>query len=69
MELPGKLRERLWDNFPSVVKGRKGFKILPDNDQNVIAQIVVWENPNPNHKGVTQLGTTITVTSIDVPLF
>jgi hypothetical protein len=49
--------------------GRKGFKILPDNDaKNVIAQFVVWENPNPNHKCETQLGTPITVTSIDVPL-
>jgi hypothetical protein len=34
----------------------------------VIAQIVVWENPNPNTKCVTQLRTPIIVTSIDVPL-
>jgi hypothetical protein len=34
----------------------------------VIAQFVVWENPNPNNKCVTQLGTPINVTSIDVPL-
>jgi hypothetical protein len=33
-----------------------------------IARFVVWENPNPNHKYVTQLGKTILVTSIDVPL-
>jgi hypothetical protein len=51
----------LWD--------QKGFKILPNNDaKNVIAQFVVWENPNPNNKCVTQLGTPITVTSIDIPL-
>jgi hypothetical protein len=29
---------------------------------------VVWENPNPSNKCVTQLGTPITVTSIDIPL-
>jgi hypothetical protein len=34
----------------------------------VIAQLVVWENPNPDHKCETQLGTPIIVTSIDVPL-
>jgi hypothetical protein len=39
-----------------------------DKRELVIAQFVVWENPNPSHKCVTQLGTTITVTSIDVPL-
>jgi hypothetical protein len=27
-----------------------------------------WENPNPSNKCVTQLGTPITVTSIDIPL-
>ena len=36
--------------------------------QVVIAQFVVREKPNPNHKRVTQLGTPITVTSIDIPL-
>jgi hypothetical protein len=47
----------------------KGFKILPDNNaKNVITQFVVWENPNPSNKCVTQLGTPITVTSIDIPL-
>jgi len=34
----------------------------------VIAQFVVWAKPNPNNKCVTQLGTPITVTSIDAPL-
>jgi hypothetical protein len=34
----------------------------------VITQIVLWTNTNPKTKCVTQLGTTITVTSIDVPL-
>jgi hypothetical protein len=42
---------------------------LLGNFLHVIAQSVVWENPNPIHQNcVTQLGTTITVTSIDVPL-
>jgi hypothetical protein len=69
MEPPGKLRERLWDNFPSVIKGKKGFKILPNNEtKNVITQFVVWENPNPCHKCEIQLGTSTTVTSIDIPL-
>jgi hypothetical protein len=36
--------------------------------KNVIAQFVVWENPNPRNKCETQLGTPITVTSIDIPL-
>jgi hypothetical protein len=62
-------KKRIWDSLPSVIMGRKGFKILPDNDtKNVIALIVVWEKPNPLHVCVTQLGTPITVTSIDVPL-
>jgi hypothetical protein len=48
---------------------RKDSKSSPDNDtKNVIAQILVWENPNPSNKCVTQLGTPITVTSIDIPL-
>jgi hypothetical protein len=52
----------------SVIKGQKGFKILPDNGaKNVIILIVVWENPNPNTKYVTQPRTPIIVTSIDVP--
>jgi hypothetical protein len=34
----------------------------------VIAEFTVWENPNPNNKFVTQLGTPITVTSINVCL-
>jgi hypothetical protein len=34
----------------------------------VIAQFVVWENPNPSNRCETQLGTPITVTSIDIPL-
>jgi hypothetical protein len=56
-------------DFPSVIMGWKGFKILPNNGaKNVIAQFVVWENPNPSNKCVTQLGTPITVTSIDIPL-
>ena len=33
-----------------------------------IAQSIVWENPKPIHGCVTQLGTTIIVTLIDVPL-
>jgi hypothetical protein len=35
---------------------------------NVIARYVVREKPNPNNKCVTQLGTPITVTLIDIPL-
>jgi hypothetical protein len=51
----------LWD--------QKGFKILSSNNtKNFISRFVVRENPNPNNKRVTQLGTTITVTSIDIPL-
>jgi hypothetical protein len=48
----------LWQRMKSVIS-----KII-----HVIAQFVVWEKPNPSHKCVTQLGTTITVTSIDIPL-
>jgi hypothetical protein len=33
----------------------------------VIAQFVVREKPDPNHKRVIQPGTTITVRSIDIP--
>jgi hypothetical protein len=40
-------------DFPSVVKGKKGFKILTENgSKDVIIQFVVWSNPNPNHKCV-----------------
>jgi hypothetical protein len=42
--------------------------VLCEWNECVIAYIVVWENPNPNTKCVTQLGTTINVTLIDVPL-
>jgi hypothetical protein len=34
----------------------------------LILYVVVWEKPNPSNKCVTQLGTPITVTSIDIPL-
>jgi hypothetical protein len=55
--------------LPSVVMGRKGLKILLGNNaKNVITQSVVWEKPNLNHESVTQLGITITVILIDVPL-
>jgi hypothetical protein len=33
-----------------------------------ITFFVVWAKPNPRNKCVTQLGTPITVTSIDIPL-
>jgi hypothetical protein len=38
------------------------------NDRIVIAQFVVWENPNPSDECEKQLRTLITVTSIDIPL-
>jgi hypothetical protein len=45
---------------------------ISNNNKNTlcsfIAQFVVWENPNPSNKCETQLGTPITVTSIDIPL-
>jgi hypothetical protein len=30
------VKESLWDNFPSVVKGKKLFKILPDNGTKIL---------------------------------
>jgi hypothetical protein len=38
------------------------------NFGSVVTQFVAWENPNPSSKCETQLGTPITVTSIDIPL-
>jgi hypothetical protein len=47
----------------------KARDVSPNNGaKNVIAHIVVWENPNPSNKCETQLGITIIVTSIDIPL-
>jgi hypothetical protein len=50
MESPGNLSDRGFgrEACQSVVRARRGFKILPDNDAKiVIAQFVGWENPNP----------------------
>jgi hypothetical protein len=43
-------------------------KLTPLYFKLVIAQFVVWAKGNPSNKCVTQLGTPITITSIDIPL-
>jgi hypothetical protein len=32
-----KTRKRIWDNFPSVIMGQKGFKILPNNSAKMLS--------------------------------
>ena len=42
--------------------------IIKNRTRCVITQFLVWAKPNPSHKCVTQLGTTITITIIYFPL-
>jgi hypothetical protein len=63
-ELPsnGVVRQAMGKGFgikacQSVVRAQKRIQNPPrQRRQNVIAQIVGWENPDPNHKSVTTMG-------------
>jgi hypothetical protein len=50
------------------IRSRGDSLLYISHVKNVIAQFVVWENPNPNNKCVKKLWTPITVTPIDIPL-
>jgi hypothetical protein len=46
-----KVRERIWDNLPSVIRAGRGFKILPDNGAKMLSHNCSLGKSQPNHKG------------------
>jgi hypothetical protein len=53
-DLARQARERLWDNSKSVIGVQNRIQNPPRQQRkNVLAQVVGWEKPDPNHNMAT----------------